>query len=207
LFSILAFLVSGASAGYSETISLTGTFTHDDDVQLFLYTVQNQGAVTIFTTSFATGGFAPILTLFDASGNFLFANTGSLTNDCVNNATDPVTGACWDARLTEFANNGTQFILALTEDDNASIFQNKLSDGFTEQGNGNFTGEPPFGPPTGGSFLLSSGVQRTADWAVTFQSTDPTLSVQAVPEPSTVALLLTGASLIGIGRRSRKTNR
>jgi hypothetical protein len=209
LFSIPALLLVASSAGYSASISFSGTFTHDDDIQLFLYSVQNTGQVDVFTTSFAVGGFAPILTVFDNAGNYLFENDGAATNDCVNNAMDIATGACWDARLSWNSLAGLQYIVALTEDDNRSRGTGfTLSDPFTEQGNGDFTGEPPFGPATGGAFLLSSGAQRTNEWAVTFQSADPTLTASAIPEPSTVVLLLTGAGLIAIGRRrTRKTNR
>jgi hypothetical protein len=198
---LLAVVFPGISA---TVFNFSGTFTTDDFVQGFHYTVQNTGQVEVFTTSFATGGFAPILSLFDDAGNLQFYNVGSQTNDCANNGTDPATGACWDARLSWNSLAGTQYLIALTEDDNLPKGPTLL-DGFFEQGNGNFTAAPPFNIPVpGGSFLLTGPVQRTGDWAVTIQAADPTLSASQIPEPSTAALFLTGAGLVAFWRRTKK---
>jgi len=209
--AILGLLLAGVSSGYADTIfNFTGAFTADDNVQLFHYQVLNTGVVDVFTTSFANGGFAPILSVFDASGNLQFFNVGSQTNDCINNGTDPATGSCWDARFSLNSVAGTNYLIALTEDDNVPLGPT-FADGFKEQGNGNFTAQPPFNPPVpGGKFLLSGPVQRTGDWAVTIQSAEPTLTAtqvpSQVPEPSTLAmLLLTGGSLLVL-RRKTKTN-
>jgi hypothetical protein len=206
---LLALLFVGASPGLAGTVfNFANTFPTDDFVQMFHYTVQNTAPVEIFTTSFATGGFAPVLSVFDNLGNLVSYNVGSQTNDCVNNAQDPATGACWDARLAGplLAINsvaGTQYLITLTEDDNLP-WGPTLADGFFEQGNGNFTAAGLFGPLVpGGSFLLASGAQRTGDWAVTIQSDEPTL-VATIPEPSTAALFLTGAGLLAFWRRTKK---
>jgi hypothetical protein len=195
-----------APAGFSATIMFSGALAADDSVQTFLYSVQNTSLVTIDTTSFATGGFAPILSVFDNTGALQFYNVGPATNDCVNNAKDPATGACWDARLTWNSVAGVQYIVTLTEDDNLPLGPT-LADGFFEQGNGNFTAKPPFNPPVpGGMFLLSGPIQRTGNWAVTFQSADPTLTASiptAVPEPSSAAVFLTLAASFAIRRRTR----
>jgi hypothetical protein len=202
---IVALWLVGASTGLAATVfNFTGTFPTDDFVQMFNYTVQNTGQVEVFTTSFAAGGFAPILSVFDNAGTLQFYNVGSQTNDCLNNGTDPATGACWDARLSWNSLAGTQYLVTLTEDDNLPLGPTLL-DGFQEQGTGNFTAQPPFNPLIpGGAFLLSGPIQRTGDWAVTIQSADPTLVATAIPEPSTVALFLTGAGLLALRRRTKK---
>jgi hypothetical protein len=200
------FFLGAVSVGSAATVfNFSGTLPQDDAHQLFVYTVQNTGVVDVFTTSFATGGFAPILSVFDNLGNFQFDNVGSQTNDCVNNGTDPATNSCWDARLSFNSVAGTQYTVVLTEDDNVPLGPTLL-DGFKEDGNGNFTAKPPFNPVVpGGSFLLNGPIQRTADWAVTFSSAEPTLTAsQVVPEPSTYALFLSGAGLLALWRRSRK---
>jgi len=210
--AILGLLLAGVSSGYSETIfTFAGDFTADDNIQQFHYKVLNTGQVDVFTTSFAHGGFAPVLSLFDDLGNLQFFNVGSSTNDCVHNGTDPATGACWDARFSFNSVAGTDYLVTLTEDDNFPIGPT-LADGFTEQGNGNFTAQPPFNPVVpGGAFLLSGPVQRTADWALTIQSAEPTLTASQVPsqvpEPSTVVLLLTSGGLLALRRKTIKNNR
>src|SRR5947209_8208165 len=76
LFAVIAavFLVSSASA---TTVNFTGAFTHDDDSQVFFYRVDTQGSVTVNTTSFGSGGFVPVLSLFTPSGDFLFLDSGN----------------------------------------------------------------------------------------------------------------------------------
>lgn len=203
---ILALALAAASPGFCGTVfNFSGTFTADDNLQFFQYTVQNNGPVNVFTTSFATGGFAPVLSIFDASGILQASNVGSQTNDCVNNATDPATGSCWDARVALLNSlAGTQYLIALTEDDNLPLGPTLL-DGFFEQGNGNFTAAPPFNPIVpGGAFLLSGPIQRTADWAVTIQGAD---AAAAIPEPSTFGLLLAGAGCIAFYKRAQSKTR
>jgi hypothetical protein len=197
--------LAGASAGFSATVfNFSGTFAGDDSIQQFIYTVQNTGQVDFFTTSFATGGFAPILSVFDNLGVLQSYNIGSQTNDCGINAMDPATNACWDANLSLNSVAGTQYMVVLTEDDNIPLGPT-FADGFKEQGNGNFTAQSPFNLPVpGGAFLLSGPIQRTGDWAVTIQSADPTLNASEVPEPSTAALFLTGVGLLACWRRTKK---
>ena len=205
LFSVACCLsLAGASA---DTITLSGTFSQDDNIQLFDITQNTTSDLTIYTSSFAAGGFTPVLSLFDASGNFITADDGSQNSGC--NALlspDPnYDDACWDAIIAFSGAPATSYILALTEDDNT--FQGfVLSDGFSEDGNGNFTGPNYDNQP--GSFLLADGTQRTADRTLNVVSADPTLSAQevGVPEPASGLLLLSGLTFLGraIQRKGRK---
>jgi hypothetical protein len=195
LFAVGLMFVN-AVVGFGATVSFSGNFKVDDDVQLFNYSVPNTALVTIGTTSYAVGGFQTILTLFDAAGNFLFDNTGY--------------GTATDASITWNSLGGQQFIVALTQYDNFA-FQPTLADGFTEQGNLNFTAELPFNNPIpGGQFLLPGGEQRTSAWTVQFSSTETLTASQvgaAVPEPA--AIFLTAAGLLaccGFGRRKAIRN-
>lgn len=188
---ILAACFFVATAAQAALINLSGNFTQDDDVQLFHYQVANTGLVTVSTTSFATGGFSPILTLFDAAGQYQFDNSGY--------------GSSADATITWNSLGGQWYIVALTQYDNSSVGP-ALSDGFVRSGQGNFTAASPFNPPTpGGSFLLPGPEQRTSAWAVEFSSADPTLTASAVPEPSTMLTsIFGGAILVRIAVRRRK---
>lgn len=197
-------MLCAVPAACSGLFNFSGTFTEDDNVRVFPYSVQNTSEVTAFTTSFATGGFAPLLSLFDASGAFLFSDSGLADNDCVNNAVDGATGACYDSRLSWNSVSGKTYLLVLTEYDNFAIGPT-FSDGFTEMGAGNFTANPPFNPPIpGGSFLLPGPTQRTDQWALEVTSADSTLVAAQVPEPGGTVLFLLGAALIASWKRAQK---
>ena len=174
-------MVTAASAG---TIAFAGNFSADDDVQLFNYTVANLSMVTISTTSFAVGGFSPILTLFDSTGAFQFDNIGYSGNT--------------EATLSWNSIANQKYIIALTQYDNVANGPS-LSNGFVRDGQGNFTAAPPFNPLIpGGSFLLPGPEQRTSSWAVDFTSNDPTLHAAAIPEPSSAVSSLTGGVILAV---------
>jgi hypothetical protein len=201
----LSTLVLSFSSLHADTITFSGAFSQDDNVQLFNITQTAPNDLTVYTSSFAAGGFTPVLSLFDALGNFVTADDGSQNSGC--NALlspDPTYyGACWDAIIVFPGAPGTSYILALTEDDNT--FQGSvLSDGFSESGNGNFTG---IINGYGGSFQLADGTQRTPNWTLNIVSADPALSVEeVVPEPASGLLLFSGLTFLGsaIQRKGRK---
>jgi hypothetical protein len=203
--SILPLLGVLAVAGpltNADTITLSGSFNQDDNVQLFYITQTTTDDLTIYTSSFASGGFTPVLSLFDASGNFITADDGSQNSGCNTLVSPDPTyyDACWDAFIVFPGAPGTSYILALIEDDNT--FQGSvLSDGFSEQGNGDFTG---VNNGFGGSFELADGTQRTADWTVNILSADPALSageLTGTPEPASGWLLLNGIAMVVAWRR------
>jgi len=183
-------------------MSSTGTFTSDDDRQLFNFSLASSGNVTLQTFSFAggingngtvipAGGFAPVLTLFYAAGtqDFIAQDSGGIApGACGSRNTDPATGFCLDAFLNLNLMAG-DYLLVLTQYDNTANGPS-YPDGFTHDGEGNFTGGP---------FILNAGTsyQRIGNWAVDI--TRPT--VASVPEPSTFISLTTAIS-IGLMRRT-----
>lgn len=197
---IPALLLLGATAAHASVI-FSGTFTHDDDKIIFDYSVGTLTSVTVATTSYGLGGpgsgFIPVLSLFDTSGNYLFENSGYAGNS--------------DASLSWNSAPGFTYRVVLTEWDNVSKTQGNISDGFTEDGQGDFT-STLYGFGTG-PFSSPDGTALTGNWSVTFASTDPAFhvaQVAAVPEPGTAGLLLGGVILLAgraaAQRRSRRNS-
>lgn len=180
----------------ASTMNYTGTLATDDQVQLYPYTAPQAGTVVFSTDSYASGGFVPILSLFNSAGFEIGSDGGDATCSAGMSA-DSGTMMCDDARLSENLAAGT-YSLAVTEFFNAPIGPN-LSDGFLMQGQGDFTGATC--GTTGGFYEtdIAPCVQRTNNFSVNITST---------PEPNTVWL---GAlPLIALGlvrRRSRYRNR
>lgn len=169
----------------------------DDDVVLIPFSVASTSTVTIQTTSFAVGGFEPVLALYDGSGNLLLLDStgGTVPSNCGSRAIDPVSGFCLDAFI-QGSLNPDNYTIALTEWDNIPNGPT-LADGFPQTGNGNFTGPEFLGSP--GSFILFDGTQRGSNWALDVNG------VPSVPEPGTAALVMFG--LVGRRFMRRKASR
>lgn len=83
--SVLVLALLGATAALADNFSFQGTFTKDDNVQLFTFNVGSTSTVTLRTWSYAggvdaagvtipRGGFDPILALFDSTGAYINQN-------------------------------------------------------------------------------------------------------------------------------------
>lgn len=199
----------------AANVTFQGLFTRDDQVQLFDVFVDTPSLVHIQTFGYAggmaatginvpAGGFDPILTLFDAAGNFLTDNDDSPVL-----VVDPATGRAADASITLNLTAGN-FIVALTQFDNFSI--GDLADGFVYSGNPNFTADPAFtagGPCPGGMFRDISdtpGRCRDGSWTVDFlnvASVTPRSPSSVVPEPATMELLGSALAAFGLVLRRR----
>jgi len=141
---LVLFALGSVTAFGNTSYSFTGTFTQDDQVQLFPFTITDPvDFVTMDTLSWAggtnlalqlipAGGFDPVLSLFDGSGNYVTFN-----DDGTCGQVGMYEGNCYDAYISMALSAGS-YTLALTESNN---FPNTptLADGFTQQGNGNFT--------------------------------------------------------------------
>lgn len=129
-----AMLATGALAGAPDSaLAFTGAFDRDDGVQLFSFNADGATAVTITTDSYRSGGFDPLLTLFDAWGNLVgtLQPKGYLNDDadnggaCALATADPATSLCLDARYQGTLPAG-KYWLALTQSNNLSG-NNKLT--------------------------------------------------------------------------------
>ncbi|MEO8444453.1 MAG: DVUA0089 family protein [Gammaproteobacteria bacterium] len=210
---------SGAASAAS--LSFTGTFSKDDDVQLFNFTVSTTSVVTLVSLSYAggvnaagttiaEGGFDPILTLYSASGAFIDRNDdggdGDTAGDCPV-AASVVTGAEYDTCFQKELGPGS-YTVSVQQFDNFHL--GDLADGFTYTGQPNFTAKfgcsagqfcdvsqlitDQDGNPTGGTSF-----SRTGAWAFDILNVD---GGTVVPGPATVWLLATG--IAGLVLRSRR---
>lgn len=156
----------------------SGSFLNDDSFYSFSFTTAASGQFTFNTTSYLTGGFAPVLTLFNSLTGKEIDNAGTGTSDV--SISDALSASSYILYLTEFPN----------------VASGSLSDGFLFTGFPTITGDSCSVP--GGKFLDTTSApckQRTSSYAVNE-------TISAVPEPPTWLLVLPPALLlIGASRR------
>lgn len=215
LFVFVASLMLGGAAGATD-FSFTGTFTQDDDVQTFGFSVGATSSVTLRTWSYAggvnaagatiaRGGFDPILALFNSSGTTIAQNDdgGSLVAaDGIRNSTG--SGARWDTFLTSSLAAGT-YSVSVQQYNNFAGLTNAPS-AYARFGDGNFT--PALAGPSciALQFCDVSGStfnERDSHWAFDILNVE-TAVIGVVPEPETYAMLLAGLGLMGFVARRRK---
>ncbi len=197
--------VSISHARAAAVTTYTGTLSGDDQVQEYTWTLTQSSDVVLSTDSYGggtingvtspPGGFVPVISIFNAAGGALIASDGADATCGGGMNKDAVTHMCDDAYLSLKLNPGS-YILALSEFFNVPVGPN-LSDGFLEQGQGNFTAQTC---GTTGSFWESDVapcVQRNGRF---------TLNASAVPEPATLWLALPVIAFALIWRK-RSTSR
>ncbi|MBZ5677900.1 MAG: PEP-CTERM sorting domain-containing protein [Acidobacteriia bacterium] len=213
---IICLLLLTAVAASANSFSFTGTFSADDQLELFQFTAPSSN-VTLLTWGYAgginansqvipAGGFDPVLSLFDATGGLLSTSLLIATNDDgAGAATDPSTGNAFDSflNLTTLA-AGKTYVLVLSQSDNLANGPD-YGGGFSQQGNGNFTpGE--FGC-AGVSFCDATPAQRNGNWAVDITGVGTVVDLSTttiVPEPGSMILLSAGIIFLALLRRRKK---
>ena len=218
ILTIAAILFSTTAVGSAGTLSttLTGNFTFDNDVVLFDVLLQTPAQLTVFTSSWASGGFATHLEMFDGTGTSPFAVSNGGVPACIPNGPAPLRDGlyCGDAEVHEGPTINDplpagHYLIALSQADNYSDGFD-IHDPFTYDGvaGQNYTAVPGICDAYFcDSFFLTP---NTSAWSVTFQfdtvegnPTGTVTQVGAVPEPATSALLLGGAVLVACWRRRR----
>lgn len=191
----------GLVPSHAATLSYTGNFLQDDDVQSFAFSVSAPGTVTLQTFGYAggtngagsligSGGFDPTISLFDSSGVLLLYQDDD-TPECNVVAADPVTGECFDVYLTTTLAVGS-YLAVITQFDNYANGPN-LSDGFTQDGAGNFTAAFGCEP---GIFCDVDADARTGAFAL-----DITTPSAVVPVPAAAWLFAGGIAALARLRR------
>jgi hypothetical protein len=177
----------------ATTVSYSGTLSGDDQDQLFAYTLTSSSDVIFQSSSYASGGFVPVISVFDSTGMEIGSDGGDQTCYAGMSAS-AATGMCNDAYLAADLKAGS-YTLAITEFYNVPVGPN-ISDGFLMQGQGNFTG--PTCGATGAFYEtdVAPCVQDTGNFAFTATTT---------PEPSTIWLGALPLVLFGLARRRRNT--
>jgi hypothetical protein len=197
----------------AANFSFTGIFGQDDQLEVFLFS-NPSGTVTLRTWSYAggtnaagqvipSGGFDPVLSLYDATGGLnALSPLIDFNNDGPGVATDPATGNAFDSLITILGLNpvGT-YALVLSENDNIPA-GGTFGDGFTRAGQGNFTSSFGCGGP---AFCDVTPAQRNGNWAVDILGvrTATDTNGPTVPEPGSMLLLGAGMTALAVLRRRR----
>lgn len=187
--------------------SFTGSFTADDNIQLFGFTTDGSSTVRLISYSYgggtqsngnvvSAGGFDPILALFDSTGGLVGQNddSGSGCGSGVVSA-DPSTGEEFDTCI-DLPLAAGNYTVAVMQYDNFAIGPN-FSDGFFVTASPTFTAV--FGC-SNGQFCDFTGDNRNNFWAFDILNVE---QAALIPAPATLALLGLGLAGLGLGRRRR----
>ena len=198
-------MLLGTAVANAVAVSNKGQFAIDNDKAVFSLdvlstaggtisarTLSYSGGVNAQNETVASGGFAPVLTLFDNStGIEVFRDVGASHACSVASAS-----FCWDADLHVTVTTAGNYALVLTQDDNLPL--GALADGFSHDNEPNYTGAYLNAP--NGTFIQIDGTQRTGLWALDVEVVN---AVSAVPEPSSLAMYAAALGLSLLTRRRK----
>lgn len=182
-FAMQASTVETQTYSGSFPATITGTLPNQGTALEETITLPSATTLTLFTNSYATGGFEPNVTLYNSTGNYVASSSTPGTSPMA--TTNSSTGLALDAYLTDSVAAG-QYTIALTDWElNQSITATNLSDGFTSN----------YGD--GIHFIDEAGNTLNGNYSL---SIDTTSATTATPEPATltfIAPLLIAAGLFG----------
>lgn len=177
---LFGLLLAFVSTGALSAASFSGSFTSDDQMFQTSLSLAGPSTITAYTTSYASGGFVPVVSLFNQTTGAFIATDGGDASCTNGRMMDATTGICNDASLSSPVATGN-YLVVLTEFYN---FPNgNFAAGFGQAGTGDFTSSAC---GTSGPFWetdLAPCVQRTGSYSLN-------LSSIATPEPATAWLIL-----------------
>ncbi len=181
-----------------------GSFTKDDDVARFYFSVGSASTVTVFSSSWDDGGFDPILAIWDSAGDLLYQqDDGGLTGSETSNAVSYDYGV-WDSYYTVSLPAGS-YSATIAQFDN--FFDHgvgaNISLGFRHSGNPNFTFDEGYGTAPFFNGVQSSTDTRTGTFAFHILNVD-SASGGVVPDASS-SLALLSLAFAGLGWARRQT--
>lgn len=180
----LALAVLGMSAftqAYATTTSFSGSFVNDAAVFGDAFTTTSSQAYTFTTTSYASGGIVPVLTLFNRTTGTVIDFSGADTG-------------FGDVSITDTLGAGS-YLLDLTEFPNSAVGPT-LADGF-------YPNDPTVTGTdchvAGGMFYNDITCAKTTN---VFSVTETNVAATTVtPEPATWLLMLSGTAFLVLSRR------
>lgn len=204
-----ALLFCGSTYAALMDFDFSGTFSSDNDIVLLDFSLNNDGLVTIFSSSWGDDlgdglgwvseqGFDPILAIWDSNGDLVSEqDDGGVEGTTQSNGVDYTYGV-WDSFFSVFLTAG-DYTASIAQYNNFAV-DNLLSHGFTHDGNPNFTFDEGFGTEPNFNGVWIGDDSRTGDWEFHILNVD--VATQQVPEPTTIALM--ALSIAGLGFRRKK---
>ena len=178
---LLAFCFLFLPKADADASSHSGMFSADNSSYEYTFSETGPATFTAATTSYAMGGFVPVLTLFDATTGAEIDNDGTGFGDV--SLSDVLGSGSYDLFLTEFPN-------VAVGDLSDGFLLDEYSDGAT------YTGDSC--GVTGGMFYNTiTCTPTTNQYALTASSTAVT------PEPATWLLVLPPAAFLFLSTRRR----
>jgi len=202
-------LISGLT-----TFSDSGTFGCDSTERAYTFTLDATSLLNLYTVSWASGGFAPILTLFNGGGAQIAVDHGGYystdpdLNTCGTRGigTADNESTCLDAFISSYLDAGS-YTLILTEAGNCAACGNYSNGDYTGFPDSNytqynhpyFTGHEWQGSGSTATFLSpNNGDQLNGGFEVHIDS--------FAPEPGTWVMSVSGIFLMALAWR-RRTDR
>jgi hypothetical protein len=101
-------IIMGSGSAYGANLSFTGNLNDPNDTPSFFFTADGSSTVTIQSSSYAIGGFDPILTLFDAADLFVLEQEDIGAGNLDFQLSQVLPGGNYRAVISAFANFANQ---------------------------------------------------------------------------------------------------